>query len=125
MMIEPAYHETGMHKRRLRHARMRIASAALLNRAGDSYPSELGDISATGVRVRRPAHWNGEMGQIWVVDMIFGNDLHIHVEARVIRAGNEWIGLEFARIPDDKQETLWSLLGGYADKLEPWEDRDA
>jgi hypothetical protein len=62
------------------------------------------------------------VGQVWVVDMIFGNDLHIHVDARVMRTSDNWIGLEYARIPEDKQETLWSLLGGYADKLEPWDE---
>ena len=111
--------------RRLRHARMRIETTVLLNRGGDSYPTELEDISATGVRVRRPDNWNGGVGQTWVVDMIFGSNLHIHVDARVMRTSDDWIGLEYARIPEDKQETLWSLLGGYADKLEPWEEENA
>lgn len=108
--------------RRLRHARMRIETTVLLNRGGDSYPTELEDISATGVRVRRPDGWHGEPGQTWVVDMIFSSSLHIHVDARVMRMSDTWIGLEYARIPEDKQETLWSLLGGYADKLESWNE---
>ena len=34
----------------------------------------------------------------------------------------DWIGLEYSRIPEHRQEALWNLLGGYADKLEPWKD---
>jgi len=112
------------HGHRVRHARMRIETTVLLNRGADSYPTELEDISATGVRLRRPSNWHGEAGQVWVVDMIFGSDLHIHVDARVMRVSDTWIGLEYSRIPEDKQETLWSLLGGYADKLEPWDEED-
>jgi hypothetical protein len=110
--------------RRVRHARMRIETTVLLNRGTESFPTELEDISATGVRLRKPSHWNGEVGQTWVVDMIFGSNLHIHVDARVMRISTQWIGLEYSRIPENKQETLWSLLGGYADKLEPWEEEN-
>jgi hypothetical protein len=121
-MSEKTNNGIDAHGRRVRHARMRIETTVLLNRGADSYPTELEDISATGVRLRRPPNWNGEVGQVWVVDMIFGSDLHIHVDARVMRTSDTWIGLEYARIPEDKQETLWSLLGGFADKLEPWEE---
>jgi hypothetical protein len=114
-----------LHGEHVRHARMRIETTVLLNRAGQSFPTELEDISATGVRVRRPPHWNGAAGEIWVVDMIFGSNLHIHVDARVARISPEWVGLEYSRIPEDKQQALWELLGGYADKLEPWEEENA
>ncbi|MDA3914231.1 PilZ domain-containing protein [Oleiagrimonas sp.] len=106
--------------RRVRHARMRIETTVLLNRGTESFPTELEDISATGVRLRKPSHWSGGEGQTWVVDMIFGNDLHIHVDARVMWISTHWIGLEYSRIPEDKQAALWTLLGGYADTLEPW-----
>ena len=30
--------------------------------------------------------------------------------------------IAYARIPPDKEVPLWNLLGGYADKLEPFDD---
>lgn len=108
--------------RGMRHARMRIETAVLLNRGAESFPTELEDISATGVLLRRPRAWPGKEHEIWVLDMIFGHDLHIHMEATVTRLSQEWIGMAYSRIPEHKQQALWNLLGGYADKLEAWED---
>lgn len=109
-------------QRGLRHARMKIETAVLMSRGSESYPTELEDISATGVQLRRPREWRGQVGDTWVLDMIFGIDLHIHLEATVARVSGRWIGLAYTRIPDDKQGALWSLLGGYADSLEEWSD---
>jgi hypothetical protein len=106
--------------RGLRHARMKIETAVLMSRGSESYPTELEDISATGVQLRRPREWRGEVGDAWVLDMIFGVDLHIHLEATVARVSGRWLGLAYSHIPEDKQEGLWSLLGGYADTLEEW-----
>lgn len=108
--------------RRMRHARMRIETAVLLSRSAESFPTELEDISATGVLLRRPRDWPGKEQETWILDMIFGHGLHIHMEATVARLSQEWIGMAYSRIPEHKQEALWNLLGGYADKLEAWED---
>lgn len=124
-MIENHDDGADLQSQRVRHARMRIETTVLLNRGTESFPTELEDISATGVRLRKPEHWTGDTGQTWVVDMIFGSDLHIHVDARVMWVSRQWIGLAYSRIPEDKQEALWSLLGGYADKLEHWEEEQA
>lgn len=106
----------------MRHARMRIETAVLISRGVESFPTELEDISATGALLRRPRDWPGSEHDTWILDMIFGHDLHIHMEATVARLSDEWIGVAYSRIPEHKQEALWNLLGGYADKLEPWED---
>lgn len=105
---------------RLRHARMRIETAVLMSRGHEAFPTELEDISATGVLLRRPRDWTGGEGQVWVLDMVFGRDLHIHLEATVARISRQRLGMAYSRIPEDKQEALWALLGGHADKLEPW-----
>lgn len=105
---------------RLRPARMRIETTVLMSRREQSHPTELVDISATGLLVRRPLGWNGALGEPWVLDMIFGNDLHIHLEATVARISDHHIGYAYSRIPEDKQVPLWNLLGGYADILEHW-----
>lgn len=106
--------------RPLRPARMRIETTVLMSQGTASHPTELVDISATGVLLRRPLGWQGGPGESWVLDMIFGHDLHIHLEAAVARVSERHIGMAFTRIPEDKQAPLWNLLGGYADTLEPW-----
>ena len=106
----------------LRPARMRIETTVLMSRGSQSQPTELVDISATGALLRRPLGWQGEVGQSWVLDMIFGHDLHIHLEAQVKRISDRHIGFAYTRIPEDKQVPLWNLLGGYADILETWHD---
>jgi len=106
----------------LRPARMRIQTTVLMSQGNESHPTELVDISATGALLRRPLGWNGEPGQSWILDMIFGNDLHIHLEAEVARVSTRHIGFAYTRIPEDKQVPLWNLLGGYADILELWQD---
>jgi hypothetical protein len=107
---------------RLRHARMKVETAVLMSRGAEAHPTELVDISATGALLRRPLGWRGDTGETWVLDMIFGADLHIHMEAVVARISARQIGMEYTHIPDDKQEPLWNLLGGYADTLETWRD---
>ncbi|WP_425504295.1 PilZ domain-containing protein [Rhodanobacter denitrificans] len=106
----------------LRPARMQIETTVLMSSNGESRPTELVDISATGALLRRPLGWSGHVGQNWVLDMIFGNNLHIHLEAVVARISDHHIGFSYSRIPEDKQVPLWNLLGGYADILEYWKD---
>ncbi|RAO76106.1 PilZ domain-containing protein [Dyella jiangningensis] len=112
----------GSDQEQLRPARMRIETTVLMSRGDESHPTELVDISATGVLLRRPLGWEGEQGQSWILDMIFGHDLHIHLEAQVMRISDRHLGFAYTRIPEDKQVPLWNLLGGYADILELWHD---
>jgi hypothetical protein len=106
----------------VRHARMVRQTAVLMSRRGDVWQTDLADISATGVRLARPTEWHGMPGEVWVLDMLFGDEVNVHVMAEVVRVGAAHIALAFARIPEDAQAALWSLLGGYADTLEPWDD---
>lgn len=112
----------GSGMEQLRPARMPIRTTVLMSHGDESHPTELADISATGALLRRPLGWNGEPGQTWVLDMIFGQDLHIHLEAQVARVSARHIGFAYTHIPEDKQARLWNLLGGYADILETWQD---
>lgn len=107
---------------RVRHARMVRQTAVLMSRRGDVWQTDLADISATGVRLSRPSGWHGQPGDVWVLDMLFGNDINVHVMAEVVRVSGMHIALTFARIPEDTQSALWTLLGGYADTLEPWDE---
>ncbi len=107
---------------RYRHARMKVQTAVLMSRGGEAHPTDLVDISATGAMLRRPLGWRGEPGQTWILDMVFGHDLHIHMEAMVARVSARQIGMAYTLIPEDKQRPLWEFLGGYADTLEEWKD---
>ena len=109
----------------VRHARMVRQTAVLMSRRGDVWLTDLADISATGVRLARPAGWHGQSGDVWVLDMLFAEDINVHVMAEVVRVTRDFVALTFARIPAETQAALWPLLGGYADTLEPWdEDND-
>ena len=104
-----------------RHARMRISSAVLMMHGADAWSSEIEDISATGVLVMKPEGWNGQLGDLYALDMIIGEDLNIHVDASVARITAHHIGFAYSRIPPEKEVPLWNLLGGYADRLEQFE----
>ncbi|MEO8802913.1 MAG: PilZ domain-containing protein [Rudaea sp.] len=106
----------------MRHARKRINSAVLMIRGGQSWSSEIRDISATGVMVVRPQEWYGKINDEYALDMIIGDDLNIHLDATVARITDHYLGFAYSRIPPDKEVPLWTLLGGYADRLEPFED---
>jgi len=101
-----------------RHARMKISSAVLMMHGSDAWSSELEDISATGVLVRRPDEFSGRPGDMFVLDMLIGEQLNIHLEATVARVTEDHVGFAYARIPEDKEAPLWNLLGGYADTME-------
>jgi hypothetical protein len=104
-----------------RHARMRITSAVLMMHGADAWSSEIEDISATGVLVMKPDGWSGHLGDLYTLDMIIGEDLNIHVDASVARVTPHHVGFAYSRIPPEKEAPLWNLLGGYADRLEPFE----
>ncbi|MCB1628251.1 MAG: PilZ domain-containing protein [Xanthomonadales bacterium] len=104
-----------------RPSRMPIRSAVLVVRGDESWTSDVADISATGVRIDRPADWVGEVGDLFVLDMLFDDTLNINVEARVARVSDEEVGFVFARIPPDKEVPLWNLLGRHADQTERWD----
>ena len=103
-----------------RPARMLIRSAVLISNGHHAWSGEIEDISATGVLVGRPDNWSGGIGDVYALDMLIGESLDIHVEARLARTTDDQLGFAYARIPEDKEAPLWSLLGGYADRLEPY-----
>lgn len=101
---------------------MTIRSAIFISSGSHAWSSEIEDISATGVLVLRPEAWVGRVGELFALDMLIGESLNIHVEARLARATADQLGFAYARIPEDKEAPLWNLLGGYADRLEPYTD---
>lgn len=106
---------------RRRHSRVPFDSAVHMVRAGQSWSTDLVDISATGMLVERPKDWVGQEGDRFVVDLIIHDQLDIHLEATVARVSRHTIGLEFSRIPPEKERDLWALLGENANRTEPYE----
>jgi hypothetical protein len=113
--------QNAKHNDRMRPARMRISSAVLMMRGADVWSTEIEDISATGVLLAKPDDWKGQVGDHYSLDMIVGEELNIHVEASLARVLEHSLGFAYARIPAEKEIPLWNLLGGYADKLEPFD----
>jgi hypothetical protein len=105
-----------------RHARKPMLSAVLLIHGAEAWSSEVADISATGALVARPDGWDGKIGDLYALDMVIGDELNIHVDATVARITPHHLGFAYARIPPEKEVPLWNLLGGYADRLEPFDD---
>ncbi len=100
-------------------------SAVLMCRGDESWTTELQDISATGLLVRRPESWIGQRGDQFVLDLLFGESLNIHLEAQLMRVDEDELGFAFSHIPPEKESELWTLLGGYADTLELWREQDS
>jgi hypothetical protein len=105
-------------QQRPRSARMPIHSTALLSRGADAWTTDIEDISASGVLVHKPEGWSYAVGELFALDMMFGENLNIHVEATVARVTADHIGFAYTRIPPEKEIPLWNLLGGFADRLE-------
>jgi hypothetical protein len=103
----------------MRHARMPINSAVFMMHGGDSWSTDMVDISATGVMVRRPVDWRGALGDRYVLDLVIGSRANIHLEATVARITDWHVGFAYERIPADEEAHLWNLLGIYADQIEP------
>ncbi len=103
---------------RHRHARKRVSCDVLMMHGGESWSSRLQDISSTGLLVERPFKWKGCPDDLYTLDLMFGDELHIHLEATVARITRSHLGFAYASIPEDKEVPLWNLLGGYADSLE-------
>ena len=105
-----------------RHARKPINSAVLLIHGAEAWHSEVEDISSTGALVVRPEDWAGKIGDLYALDMVIGDELNIHVDATVARITAHHVGFAYARIPQEQSVPLWSLLGGYGDRIEPFDD---
>jgi len=108
---------------RSRHARIPMHSMVLVSRGVNAWTSEIENISATGVLILRPEDWSGNAGDTCALDLLFGDDLHIHLEASVVRVTQEFVGFAYTHIPEHKESALWTLLGRFADQMEkPSED---
>jgi hypothetical protein len=111
-MSEPAGH---------RPKRLNVHTAVLLSRGPRSWTSEVIDISATGISVRRPDDFAGRENDLFVLDMVDDSEMKLHFECVLRRVDEAELGFSFASIPPEKEVPLWTLLGGAADAVEPFD----
>lgn len=107
-----------MKKKGERYRRMPLRAEVVVLRQGELWDSEVMDISATGMLIRRPKDWDGSLGEEMSVELIIADRETIPLFATVVRYDSELLGLEFSHIPPASEIPLWSLLGEYADALE-------
>ena len=73
--------------------------------------SGLLDISLKGALIKKPATWNGNMGDACNLDIrLSGSDLHIQMEASVRHVDNESIGFHCEHIDLDSVTNLRHLI---------------
>ena len=112
-----------------RSARMPMQSTVLLSRGADAWTTDIEDISASGVLVKRPDGWSYPTGELFALDMMIGDDLNNDVLAAqvvgmtgvLVRTGkfrqdtlDRWAADEFAMQPNhvvDSVADLPELLG--------------
>jgi hypothetical protein len=106
----------------IRHARMPVRTVVLVSRADHAWSCEIFDISASGARTSRPDDWEGEMGDIFQLDVVISETAALHMEARVARLTEEHVAFEFTFIPESGQQLFWGLLGRYAETSQGRDD---
>ena len=109
--------ETGSGQR---PKRLSVNTAVLLSRGPRSWTSEVIDISATGILVRRPMDFVGRDGEMFVLDVVDDTDMKLHFECLLRRVEDDALGFAFSLIPPEKEVPLWELLGSAADAIEPF-----
>lgn len=105
-------------RRFVRHSRMHIRLVALISMGARSWEAVVDNISASGMLVIQPEDCEVSPGQRCVLDLLVGEGRHIHLEALVTRTNAERIAFSFTRIPEEKEQILWDLLGHHADEME-------
>ena len=94
-----------------RHGRKRVNCEVLMSHGGESWTSQLDDISSTGLRVERPFKWKGCPDDLYALDLMFGDDLHIHLEATVARIMRASLGFAFALVQSAIVLILLAVFG--------------
>ncbi len=101
-----------------RSQRMNLNAEVLLLRQGELWETEVIDISATGVLIKRPEEWDCQIGDQLGLELLLGEHDTIGVFATVCRIDDDEIAFQYSRIPVRSEIPLWNLLGIHADTTE-------
>ncbi len=77
------------------HARKDVFSAAMLVFGDEGYLSEVWDISQGGARLGRPKRWPADTVEQVQVFFMLDQDTVISVASRIVRSGDDHIGVQF------------------------------
>lgn len=102
-----------------RYQRMPLDAEVLLLQQGCSWDTQGIDISATGLLVIRPPHWDDFREDLeFNLELVLGDGETISLVGRVVRVDDKGVALVFTRIPPESEAPLWRLLGAFADATE-------
>lgn len=89
-----------------RHPRKDVFSAALIALGDEGFLSEVWDLSQGGARIGRPQRWT-RTGEAEVrIYFMLDQETVIAVAARVVRVGDEHLGIEFLSGQEDRVQAL-------------------
>jgi hypothetical protein len=90
-----------------RHPRKDVYIAALLALGENGYLSEVWDISQGGARLGRPKRWSADPSARPIkVYFMIDQETVIAVSARIVRVGEEHLGVEFVSGQDERIRQL-------------------
>ncbi|HET8940781.1 MAG TPA: PilZ domain-containing protein [Rudaea sp.] len=89
-----------------RHPRLAIYSAALAVCGNEGYLSEVRDLSQGGACIGRPKNWPEQSPDACRVFFIFDQETVIAIDTRIVRVGDEDLGLEFTSGQEARIENL-------------------
>ena len=88
------------------HPRKDVFSAAMLVLDGEGYLSEVWDISQGGARLGRPKKWPTDSAAAVRVFFMLDQDTVISLDARMVRSGDDHVGLQFVEGQEDRVQNL-------------------
>jgi len=102
----------------VRPSRMSLIADVILLKQGESWYTEVIDISASGILVEHPQDGEYEIGDQFGIELILANGNTIALGGIIARIGESELAFEFNRIPPQSEVPLWDLLGQYADSMD-------
>lgn len=88
------------------HPRKDVFTAAMLVLGDEGYLSEVWDISQGGARLGRPKRWPVSGSELARVFFMLDQDTVISLAVRVVRSGDDHIGLKFVEGQEERVQQL-------------------
>lgn len=105
----------------IRYARKTVNASCLLLHRGQSCISYVKNISASGILIELAGDEcikELKANAVCILEIVVNESLNLHVSSSVIRITGKEIALHYISIPEDKQVSLWQLLGDHVHEVE-------
>jgi hypothetical protein len=89
-----------------RHPRKDVFSPVLIALEDQGFLTEAWDLSRGGARLGRPARWAAELGAPLRLYFLLDQETVITLAARLVREGNDHLGVEFSAEEDERIQAL-------------------